>query len=381
MDKYKNMKFTCTRENLAYALDVVSAVAGKQANLPILSNILISVIESKVECSATNLEIAVKTHLRAKVEGGGSFTVPAKTLADYVHLLTGEQVDVELDENELKVLCGNSSTKIKGTPADEYPVIPDIEEAHAYVVEVDDLRRALSTAVVAVAKNEIRPELSGVYCGFLTDRYNGLTVAATDSYRLSEVRVPIAQGADKDVRCIIPGRVVYEIIRLLMIAKDREGEKNVRVWVSDNQFALRYDEFELSSRLIDGTYPDYAQIIPTSFKTNALFPRDVMVNKIKAASLFTTTGINAVSFDFNTSQGTIGVSSTSTQTGEHSSEIDGEVKGEENSILLNHRYVLEGLQHVDTDEVELNMNSADAPCLFKPKGREGFVYLVMPIRQ
>jgi DNA polymerase-3 subunit beta len=136
----------------------------------------------------------------------------------------------------------------------------------------------------------------------------------------------------------------------------------------------------MTSRLVDGKYPDYSQIIPTEFKTKAAFPSDVMVKKIKAAGLFTATGVNAVSFDLNAKEGNIGVSSTNTQTGEHNSEIDAEINGEENSILLNHRYVLDGLQQLD-GEVVFNVNSAEAPCLLQQKNKSDYLYIVMPIRQ
>jgi DNA polymerase-3 subunit beta len=167
----------------------------------------------------------------------------------------------------------------------------------------------------------------------------------------------------------------------LGLSRGEQAENNVRLWVSDNQIALRYDDFEMSSRLIDGKYPDYAQIIPDKFKTDAVFKANVFINKIKAASLFTTTGVNAVVFDLNKDQNTISVSSTSTQTGEHSSEVDAEITGEENSTLLNHRYVLDGLQAMDSEEVEFKVNSGDSPCLFKPKGKDNYLYIVMPIRQ
>lgn len=374
------MKFTCTKENLAYVLDLVGAVASKHVNLPILSNIFINVTESKVELITTNLEIAVKANLRAKVEKTGTFTVPAKTLSDYTRLLSDEQITLELKENELLVSCGSSSTKIKGAPADEYPVIPEVEEKTAYTIDVSSFKQALSQVVGSAAKNEIRPELSGVYFGFFTDYYKGLVLATTDSYRLAEKKISLDQGSDES-KIIVPSRSVYEIIRLLSAVANKDKETKVRLWVSENQIAIRYEDFEMTSRLVDGKYPDYTQIIPNEFKTNTLILVDHFVKKIKAASLFTTTGVNAVSFDLNAEQNTVGISSTSTQTGEHTSEIDVEVQGEENSILLNHRYVLEGLQNIDTDDVEFKVNSGDAPCLFKPKDDDSYLYIVMPIRQ
>lgn len=372
------MKFTCTRENLLQALDVVSSIAGKQVNLPILTNILIQVTTSKVELISTNLEIAVRAPLRAKIEKTGSFTVPAKTLNDYVRLLNNEQVEIFLLDNEISVTCGNSNTKIKGSTAEDYPVLPDVEESVQYGLLVEPFKEALVKTVIAAAKNEIRLELSGVYFGFFTEGYKGLVLAATDSYRLAEKKLSVAQGEEEKV-CIVPARTVYEIIRLLSLGR-AEGEAQLKILINDTQLVLKYNSFELSSRLVDGTYPDYTQIIPTNFKTQATLPVDVMINKVKAASLFTTSGVNAVSFDLNTSDSSVGVSSTSTQKGEHSSKIDAEVSGDENSILLNHRYVLDGLQQMEGD-IEFLMNSADAPCLIKEKGKDDYLYIVMPIRQ
>lgn len=373
------MKFICTKENINKVLSLVSPLASKQGHLPILMNILIVVSESKVELVATNLEMAIRANLRAKIDKTGSFTVPAKTLADYINLLSEDQVEISLEENELLVSSGSSSTKIKGAPADEFPVVPEVEEKNSYVVSVGDFRDAMSKTVVAVAKNEIRPELSGVYMGFFNDKYKGLTLAATDSYRLAESKIEVVQGEEK-FESIVPARTVFEIIRLLSLTKDGEQESIVRLWLSENQIAVRYDGFEMTSRLIDGTYPDYSQIIPNEFKTLAIFPSDIMIKKIKAAGLFTTTGVNAVSFDINAKIGTVAVSSTSTQTGEHNSEVDAEISGEENSILLNHRYVLDGLQHLDGD-VLFSINSGDAPCMLQEKGNENYLYIVMPIRQ
>ena len=374
------MKFTCTRENFRQALETVSPLAGKHAHLPILANILIQASEAKVEIISTNLEVAIKTLVRAKVEKTGSFTVPAKMLTDFVHLLEQETVDLEVEGIELIITSGSTHTKIKGMLADEFPVLPEVEEKYGYVVDVGFFKDGLQKTVISVAKNEIRPELSGVFFRFSTERYNGLLLAATDSYRLSETHVPLLQNGEKEISCIVPARVVYETIRLLGITVE-SGEKQVRLFVGDNQIALRYGMFEMSARLIQGRYPDYAQIIPTNFKTTAQFPVDHLINKIKAASLFTVSGINAVSFDLNASENTIGVSSASTQAGEHSSELEAEIVGEENSILLNHRYVLDGLQHIGSGKSEFCVNSGDAPCLFRPIGNENFLYIVMPIRQ
>jgi DNA polymerase-3 subunit beta len=212
------MKFTCTKDNLYQALALVGSIAGKQAHLPILVNVLIRAQEAGVEILATNLELAIRVQVRAKVDVPGTFTVPAKTLTDYVHLLSDSQVEIELDGMELVVTGGQSSTKIKGTPGEEFPILPQVEDGTPYVMSANTLKDGLEKTVIAVAKNEIRPELSGVYFGLFTDRYSGLILAATDSYRLAEKRVAVIQGQEP-FSCIVPSRTVFEIIRLLSITK------------------------------------------------------------------------------------------------------------------------------------------------------------------
>jgi len=372
------MIFTCTKENIIESLGLVSGIAGRQSTLPILTNVCLEAKESGVEILATNLEIALKAHLRAKVEQTGTFTVPAKVLGDYINLLPDEQITITLEGNELHVVCGSSSTKIKGMPAEDFPVLPAIDEQHAYTVNVNELKDALGKTVIAASKNEIRPELAGLCCHFFPEGYTGVIFAATDSYRLAEKKMAVAQGTDQ-FSCIIPSRTAFEMIRIL--GGSHSDETNVRLWASDGQIALRYGQVEMTSRLVDGTYPDYTQIIPDNFATTALLQNDEFIKRIKAASLFATDGINAVSFDINAEQKNVGVSSTSAQSGEHSSEIDGDISGQENSILLNHRYVLDGLGHISSPQVKFQVNSNEQPCMFRPADSDDYLYIVMPIRQ
>lgn len=373
------MKFFCTKENLSRALSLVSGIAGKSINLPILGNVLIKAEEQKVELIATNLELAIVSNLRSKVEEPGTFTVPARTLNDFVNLLSEEKVELILKDNELEVVCGKSATKIKGSPADEFPVVPSVSEGKGYVVDTEALRKGLSQVSHAAAKNEIRPELAGVLFGF-NQEPGVLTMAATDSYRLAEKKIKIAQG-DEQMRIIIPSRTAQEISHILSVTKGLEAEKTVRLMVNENQMVLRCNEVELISRLVEGQYPDYTQIIPKEFRTVAEVSTDKIIKEVKAAGLFTTTGVNAVNFDLNPTEGTVIVSSTSTQTGEYKSELSAEIKGEKNSVLLNHRYILEGLTNIDTETSELKLVNGDTACVFAPKEDQNYVYIVMPIRQ
>ena len=373
------MKLSCTRDNLAKSLSIVSGVANKNVNLPILGNVLIRADEQKAEIIGTNLELAIVAHLRAKVEEGGSFTVPARTLLDFVNLLQDEKVEMELKENELIIICGKSNTKIKGSSADEFPVIPAVSSGNGFVFDANELKSALGQTIHSLAKSDIRPELSGMYFGFNTQYFKGLVLAATDSYRLAEKKIKIQQG-EGEFKIIVPGRTAQEISHILSNT-DEEKETNVRILVDANQIAVHFSNIQLVSRLVDGQYPDYAQIIPKEFKTVAQINCGKIIKEIKTASLFTTTGVNAISCEVKSKEGLIKITSASSQTGEYKSEIEAEISGDENSIMLNHRYVLDGLNNMKNDIVELKMVGSDSPCLFTPKGDESYLYIVMPIRQ
>jgi DNA polymerase-3 subunit beta len=373
------MKISCTRDNLSKSLSIVSGIANKNVNLPILGNVLIKADEQKAELIATNLELAIIAHLRAKVEEGGSFTVPARTLLDFVNLLQDEKVEIELKENELVIMCGKSSTKIKGSPADEFPVIPSVSSGNGFVFDANELKAGLVQTIHSLAKSDIRPELSGMYFGFNTQYYKGLVLAATDSYRLAEKKIKIQQG-DGEFKIIVPGRTAQEINHILSNT-DEENEKNARVLVDANQIAVHYSNIQLVSRLVEGQYPDYAQIIPKEFKTTTQINCERLIKEIKTASLFTTTGVNAISCEILAKEGVIKITSASSQTGEYKSEIESEISGEDNSIMLNHRYVLDGLNNMKNDIIEFKMIGPDNPCLFVPKVDDGYLYIVMPIRQ
>jgi DNA polymerase-3 subunit beta len=373
------MRLSCTKENLTKALSLVSGAAGKNINLPILSNVLFKVDSQKAELISTNLELAIVVNLRSKIETPGSFTVPAKTLTDFVGLLSDDKVDLEQKDNELIVKCGKSSTKIKGTPADEFPVVPTVEGESGFLVEAAAFRHGLTQVTPAIARNDVRPELSGVCFVFNQDREKELVMAATDSYRLAEKRIKFLQG-DHKFRIIVPNHTAHEIGRILSLGSGVE-EKNVRILISENQFAIHYNGVELVSRLVEGQYPDYTQIIPKAFRTTAVFSTSQMVKEIKAASLFTTTGVNAVNFDLVAKDQVVKIASTSTQTGEYASEIEAEVQGEDNTTLLNHRYLLDGLNNMGTAEVEMKVINGDSPCILAPKGDETYLYIVMPIRK
>ena len=375
------MKFTCVKENLAQGLQTVMHVSSKNVTLPILNNVLIKAKEGVVELVSTNLEIAIIAEIRAKVDAVGAFTVPTKTFADFVQLVSDEQVSVELiDSAALLVTTSKTKTKIKGESADEFPIIPTADGGNAFVFNMVQLRDALIQTIFAVSRSDVRPELSGVLFHANPEGHRGeLFLAATDSYRLSERKIAVQNEAkEQETRVIIPGRTAQEIVRVLLGAR----QETVSVTVTEGQLALSVDGVRVISRLVEGRYPDYRQIIPTAFSSEALLETAALVQNLRAARLFSTTGVNAAALTFSPTEQHIAVRAANTQLGEFESTIPCELQGQqEHTILLNHRYVLEGLQHIAAQKVRVKLVSADAPCLILPEGVADFLYIVMPIKQ
>lgn len=372
------MRFSCLRENLTTALALTSGVTGKNIQLPILGNVLISADSQKLELSATNLETAVRVSVRAKIEGPGAFTVPARTMADFVNLCTNERLDVELVGSELAVKSGKTTTKIKGMAADEFPVIPAVETGKGYVLKAKDFKEGLQNVLPAAAKNDIRPELAGICFGFNVNKAGGLVLAATDSYRLAERKLVLEQG-EEESRVIVPARTAQEIQRVLSLGG--ENEPTARLLVSDHQLVVSYDSVQVISRLVDGQYPEYTQIIPQTFFSTALVSISTLTKEIKAAGLFSVVGVNAVTLQFVPTTGMIVLTSTAAQTGEYRAEVSAEISGTENSLLLNYHYLLDGLNQLPGDEVVFNIVNHESPCVLTTPDKGNFTYIVMPVRQ
>jgi len=383
------MQFISLQENLKHGIFVVSHIAGKNINLPILNNILIKAEKGNVQLITTNLEIGIVNTIRGKIDKEGSFTVDAKILSDYVGLLPNKKVNIEQKETELLINCGNYKTKIKGQSAEDYPLIPEVDKKTYYSAKISEFRQALNQVVFAVSVSESRLELSGVLFSFNNDN---LTLAATDSYRLAEKKIKIktnsndaSESSAQGKKIIVPARTLQELVRILSAGEmgeevGKESEE-IKFYLSDNQILFTYGSTELVSRLIEGQYPDYEQIIPTNVKTNIEIERAELVRAVKVASLFSKTGINDINLDFPADKNKVIVSAVSGQTGENITELDAKVKGKDNSIVVNYRYLLDGLNNLNSEMIKIEVIDSNTPCILRPEKDEGYLYIIMPIKQ
>lgn len=382
------MKISCTQENLNQGLFIVSHLAAKNITLPILNNILIQATDNSIRLSATNLEIGVSCLVRGKVEAEGDFTVQSRLLADYVSLLPKERIDIETPKEDvadqsLKIKCKNHSTKIKGQAATDFPVIPQVERTGAYVVGHENFRQALSQVVFAVSVSETRPEINGVFFNFQDSK---LVMAATDSYRLAEKTIGLTKkSSGEGKKIIVPAKTLQELQRILGSFKDPASisdVEDIEIYVSDNQILFVLGNIELISRLVEGQYPDYQQIIPQTSKTKSVADTSELIKATKTAGLFTRSGIYDVKLEFLPDKNEVVVSSTNTQLGENISQIHSLTEGDTNNTVLNYRYLLDGLQNIDSDKVEIGLVDGGNPCILRPSGgSQDYLYIIMPIKQ
>ncbi len=377
------MKLSCTKENLHQGLGITSHLMTKNVNLPILQNVLMKAEGGSIRFTSTNLEIAVHCSVRGKVEEVGETTIPSKLFFDYVSLLPNETVHITKNNEVVNIECGNYKTKINGLSASEFPLVPKVEGETTYQIPIEDFKKALSQVLFSVATNESRPELTGVLMRFYQFEGEGrLKIASTDSYRLSEKVIPVTSQVGEEKQIVVPSRTLAEVSRILSVFKDEvELPSTISLQLSQNQAVFVYGPVELISRVIDENYPDYEQIIPKQFQTKAVLDREDFMKAVKAASLFSKNGLFDVTLQFDPVSGLVEAQATDAIRGQNSSSCQAEFVGQKNSVTVNYRYLLDGLQAINTERVNFEMIDASNPCLLTPEGKtEAYRYVLMPIK-
>jgi len=372
------MKFTCTQENLSHGLSIVGHLANKSVTLPILSHVLVKIEGKAIKLQTTNLELAVSSVVRGKVDAEGEFTVPAKLFSDFVTLLPNDHVECAVSEGQLTIASKNVRTQLRGIASSEFPLIPAVNKVIGFTVPARALREALQQVVFAASASETRPEISGVL--FNWNGAGTLTLAATDSYRLSERQVPAQGEGGKQHEVIVPARTAHELLRVLGLAPS--ADEPVEVAVGENQIGFTVGAAGLTSRLIEGRYPDYRQIIPESAATSVLVERGALTRAVRSAGLFTRTGLYDVQLRINSGNKGITVVGRDAQTGEQTVEVPCTVTGSDATVTLNHRYLLDGLGAIVSDRVSLQLVDGSSPVVMRPDDNAaGLLYIVMPIKQ
>lgn len=367
------MKCIVTQENLAQGLSTVSHVASKSTNLPILSNVLFRALKSGITLLATNLEIGITRHVRGKVESEGVFTLPAKIFSDYISLLEQEKVTLTQEGQDIRMTTSSSETVLRGLAADDFPLIPEVDRGRGFVCSADDLKQAVGQVLFAAAYDDARPEISGVFLRFSKKE---LILAATDSYRLAERKIILQDGSGDPAAVIVPARTLQELLRILSQPSER-----VQVYVTQNQILFIHEDTELVSRLIDGQYPDYQQIIPKQHSTTFRTKSAELLRAVRATSLFGRPGINDLHVMLQPKEQRIVLKASNTQVGENTQSLGATIEGEENSIVFNSKYLLDGIANTGSQDVVFEMTNNAGPGVLRPAGTDAYLYIIMPIKQ
>ncbi|MEA1925824.1 MAG: DNA polymerase III subunit beta [Patescibacteria group bacterium] len=379
------MKFTCKTINLRNAILKVERIVSRQTTLPILSNILLSTDKGRIVISATNLEIAIKAYIGAKIEKEGKITIPPRILGGFLNTITDEVITGNLLENELKINSENHKIKIKGINAKDFPIIPNVPASSFISVDLEAFTQAVSGILISVARNDTRQELNGVFMRFGN---KSLTLAATDSFRLTEVKTNLINVESKNEykaykekmpSVIIPSLAFTELQRIT-------DEGALYIMVDQNQLFLSTKTTKIISRLINGNYPEYEQVLPKKYDITIKVEKEELIKALKIASLITNNPNGEVLFQSSKDGKNLTLKAQSIDTGDNISTITANINGPEFEVLFNCRYLLEGLNSVLFNQpfVELKLNKQKSPVLLQNAGSEentplSFSYVIMPI--
>lgn len=380
------MKTIILKDKLKEGINIVERISAKSFNLPILNNILIAIEKNFLNLSATDLEIGIKWWALVKTEKEEKIAVPTKIFSSFINFLPNKLVNLEIKDLVLKIECENHQTSIKSYNPEDFPIIPKISTEEKVLVDSKAFCQSLNQIVDIASYSSIKPEISGIY--FLFQK-NLITMAATDSFRLGEKKLylssPLASIL-KDYSFILPQRAAKEIIAIF-----GEKEEDLTIFFSPNQILFEtsfretsHPQIQLISRLIEGDYPNYQEIIPQKYDTRISLSGNEFVNQIKLASLFAGKN-NEIKFKIDPKKNRIDLFSQSPDVGEYQSFLIGKVEGKPCEISFNYRFLLDGILNIGLDrekasEVILELTGPEKAGVMRRKGDESYLYLAMPIK-
>ncbi len=363
------MKLVVTQENLAKALQVVGRVATGKTPLPILNNILFRTDKNRLLLAATNLEIAITQYVGSKVETEGTITVPARLMSEFISNLPKGNVTLEADGTKLHIKSGTYQSTINGMAPDEFPALPEITAHQEMTLAPSVLKRAIQQTVLVASIDDTRPMLTGVYCHTCEGT---LYFAATDGYRLAERSLGVFE---QELRAIIPAQTLQDVLRVMT-----DDMNEIKLIFDENQMRILLDDIEITSRLIDGIFPDYRQLIPAKSDIEVTLRKDEFTRITKVASLFARESGGSVTLKASEADQRLSIHSVASQLGENTSEAEAKVTAA-GQVTLNSRYLIEGLGCIDSPVVTFSFSGKLAACILTiAEGERDYKHIIMPLK-
>ena len=371
------MKLSCLQENLNKGLGIIGRAVATRTTLPITQNVLISTDQSQLKLAATNLEIAICSWIGAKIESEGSITIPARVFTDFVSSLPSDVISLNLKHHTLELKCGRYEARINGLDAADFPPIPQVGDGFSTKVLAEELKHAINQVAFAAATEESRPVLTGVQTEFEGGK---MTMAAADGFRLAVHRNNLIEPVKEKVSMIIPAKAYHELNRL-MTEPDQEIEIHLNAQKSQVLFKLK--NIEMVSQLIQGTFPNYSQLIPQTYGTKARIDVAEFQRAIKMASIFARDGSGIarviVTPGATAETGKVTISARADEIGDNVGEIDALVDGEAAKIAFNARYLADVLSVIKQAQVSLEVTTPSNPGVIRPVGVDNYDHVVMPM--
>jgi DNA polymerase-3 subunit beta len=371
------MKLSCLQENLSKGLGIVGRAVATRTTLPITQNVLISTDQSRLKLAATNLEMAVSCWVGAKVEEEGAITVPARLLTEFVNSLPSDLIELTLSKHTLQLKCGRHESRVNGLDADDFPPIPQITDGLATKIEAEALREGINQVAFAAATEESRPVLTGVQAEFEEAR---LTLAAADGFRLAVHNASLMDAVGEKNAVIIPARALIELCRFLT---DQEDPVEITVNQQKSQALFSLKDIQMVSQIIQGSFPNYSQLIPQGYETRAVIDVAEFLRATRMSSIFARDGSGIVRLmvtpGAELTPGKVAVSARAEEIGDNVSEIDALVDGGEAKRAFNAKYLADVLGVLHQKQVALEITTPSSPGVIRPVGVDNYVHVVMPM--
>jgi len=373
------MRLSCLQENLNRGLNIVGRAVAARSTLPITQNILLSAEQSRLKLAATNLEMATTCWIGAKVEQEGNITVPARLLTDFVNSLPNDLIEIHLPAASriLELKSGHSQAHINGIDAADFPPIPQIKDGIITTIEAANLREGITHVAFAAATEESRPVLTGINTEFDSEQLN---LVAADGFRLAVHKTTVGSPVSEKFTVIIPARTLNELNRLL---GEQEEPVEITVNKQKSQVLFRLKDAEIVSQLLQGSFPNYAQVIPQSYTTRAVVDISEFLRLTKISSIFARDASGIVRLVITPgaelTPGKVTVSAQAEEVGDNVGEIDALIDGEEAKIAFNVKYLSDVLSVLNQSQVALEVTTPSSPGTIRPIGVDNYVHVIMPM--